>query len=212
MKPEDIQTEDKIFEAAAQVFTEKGFDGARMHEIAEKAGINKALLHYYFRTKENLFDAVFRKLASSLLEKFTPVFSPGITFEEKIRFFFREHISFLKTNPRLPLFILTELNRNPDRINKIFEDADLGKIFDMLSLQHPEEIKKYNITRENMPQIMASIAAMSVFPFIAKEIISEVLKKESRSFDSFIEERKAFAPEFILNALSDRKKTKKPKK
>jgi len=209
MKETDLQTEDRIFEAATRVFTEKGFDGARMHEIAEQAGINKALLHYYFRTKEKLFDAVFTKLAVSLLEKFTPVFQPGISLEEKIRLFYREHISFLNQNPYLPIFILNELNRNPQRIKKIFSKADLDKIFNMFESQHPKELTKYNITRKSMPQIMASIAAMSVFPFVARGIIVEILKKQGTDFNSFIEERKEFAPEFVLAALKNFKKSKK---
>jgi len=211
MKETDLQTEDKIFEAATRVFTEKGFDGARMHEIARQAGINKALLHYYFRSKEKLFDAVFSKLAANLLEKFTPLLSPDMSFEEKIHFFFREHISFLNQNPQLPIFILNELNRNPRRIKKIFEKADLDKIFNMLASQHPKEIAKYNITRQSMPQIMTSIAAMSVFPFVARGIIDEILRKQKKDFNSFIEERKEFAPEFVLAALKNRK-TKKRKK
>jgi len=212
MKESDIQTEDKIFEAATRVFTEKGFDGARMHEIAEEAGINKALLHYYFRTKEKLFDAVFSKLAASLFEKFTPMFRPGMSLEEKIRFFYHEHISFLKQNPHLPSFILNELNRNPQRIKKIFEKADLDKIYNMLSQQHPKELAEINITRESMHQIMASIAAMSAFPFVAKGIIGEILRKQGKDFDSFIEERKEFAPEFVLAALKNFGKSKKSKK
>lgn len=212
MKISDLQTEQQIFGAAAEVFTEKGFDGARMHEIASRAGINKALLHYYFRSKENLFDEVFRKLASNLLEKFTPVFKPGMTLEEKIGFFLREHIEFLRQNPRLPSFILNEINRNPARISKLFPDIDFGKVYDTIASQHGKELEKYNITPEVMPQIMASIAAMSVFPFIARGILEGILKNLGQEFNSFIEERKEFAPEFVMGALKSRKKTKKSKK
>lgn len=212
MKGTEIQTEDKIFEAAVRVFTKKGFDGTRMHEIAEEAGINKALLHYYFRSKEKLFDAVFSKLAASLFEKFKPISHAGISLEDKIRIFYREHISFLKQNPHLPSFILNELKRNPRRIKKIFEKADLDKIYNMLTQQHPKELAEYNITRRSMPQIMASIAAMSVFPFVASGIIGEILRKQGKDFDSFIEERIEFAPEFVLAALKNFRKSKKSKK
>ena len=95
MTENDKQTEEKIFEAATDVFVEKGMDGARMQDIATHAGINKALLHYYFRTKDQLFNAVFEKIARKIFKKFAPVFDENLTLEEKIRFFFREHIAFL---------------------------------------------------------------------------------------------------------------------
>ena len=89
MTVQDKQTEEKIFESATEVFIEKGMDGARMKEIAEHAGINKALLHYYYRTKDHLFNAVFEKIAGQLFKKFAPVFDEKLSLEEKIRFFFR---------------------------------------------------------------------------------------------------------------------------
>ena len=87
MAEADIQTEDKIFEAATEVFVSKGMDGARMQDIADHAGINKALLHYYYRTKDHLFNAVFEKIAGQMFKKFAPVFDENLTLEEKIRFF-----------------------------------------------------------------------------------------------------------------------------
>ena len=102
----DKLTEEKIFEAATEVFIEKGMDGARMQDIATHAGINKALLHYYFRTKDQLFNVVFEMISRKILKKFAPVFDKNLTLEEKIRFFFREHITFLQKNPKLPAFLL----------------------------------------------------------------------------------------------------------
>ena len=105
MTDNDKQTEEKIFESATEVFVEKGMDGARMQDIANHAGINKALLHYYFRTKDQLFNKVFEMIAGKMFRKFAPVFDENLSLEEKIRFFFRAHISFLQENPRLPAFI-----------------------------------------------------------------------------------------------------------
>ena len=102
MTENDKQTEEKIFEAATEVFVNKGMDGARMQDIASHAGINKALLHYYFRTKDQLFNAVFEMIARKVLKKFAPVFDENLSLEEKIRFFFKEHITFLQENPKLP--------------------------------------------------------------------------------------------------------------
>src|SRR5665647_1241168 len=167
----DKQTEEKIFEAATDVFLDKGMDGARMQDIANHAGINKALLHYYYRTKDQLFNAVFEMLARKILKKFAPVFDDKLSLEAKIRFFFKEHITFLQENPKLPAFILNEVNRNPARIKFILKNIEFENLWQKLLEQHKDEMEKFNITKTTMPQIMISIAAMSIFPFAARGII-----------------------------------------
>lgn len=195
-------TEEKIFEAATEEFVDKGMDGARMQDIATRAGINKALLHYYFRTKDHLFDAVFEMIARKIMKRFAPVFDENFSLEDKIRFFFREHISFLQENPKLPGFILNEINRNPARIKKLLSSVDFEDIWNTFYKQHKEDLLKYNISKETMPQLMISIAAMSVFPFAARGIIEGALEKTGIEFNDFIEERKVFAAEFVISAIS----------
>jgi TetR/AcrR family transcriptional regulator len=202
MAENDKLTEEKIFEAATDVFVDKGMDGARMQDIASHAGINKALLHYYFRTKDQLFNAVFEMIARKMLKKFAPVFDEHLSLEEKIRFFFREHITFLQENPKLPGFILNEINRNPDRIKKILKNVDFENLWQKLYDQHKEELKKYNISESTMPQIMVSIASMSVFPFAARGLIEGILGKIGVDFNDFIEQRKEFAAEFVIKAIT----------
>lgn len=201
MIEDDKQTEEKIFDSATEVFINKGMDGARMQDIADHAGINKSLLHYYYRTKDRLFDAVFEKIAGQLFRKFAPVFDENISLEEKIRFFYREHITFMQQNPRLPSFLLNELNRNPARIKKLIQRIDIEKLWTTLESQHKEELEKYNITEENIPQLMTSIAAMSVFPFVGRALISSIMEKMGYDFDDYIEKRKEYAADFVINAI-----------
>ena len=201
MTENDKQTEEKIFEAATEVFTEKGMDGARMKDIADHAGINKSLLHYYFRTKDHLFNAVFEKIAGKMFMKFAPVFDENLTLEEKIKFFYKEHITFLQENPRLPGFILNEINRNPSRIKKLLQHIDFKKIWILLEKQHKNELVKYNITEESIPQLMTSIAAISVFPFAARGIVEGILEIIGIDFDSYLEQRKEYAADFVIRAI-----------
>ena len=201
MTENDKQTEEKIFEAATDVFIEKGMDGARMQDIADHAGINKALLHYYYRTKDRLFNAVFEKIAGQMFKKFAPVFDENISLEEKIRFFFKEHITFLQKNPRLPGFLLNEINHNPARIKKLIQQIDVNKLWMTLEAQHKDELKKYNITRETMPQLMSSIAAISVFPFAARGILEVIFEKMNINFNDYMEERKEYAADFVIKAI-----------
>ena len=196
-------TEEKIFNSAKEIFIEKGMDGARMKDIASHAGINKALLHYYYRTKEQLFNAVFENIAGKLFQKFTPVLDPSLSLEEKLRFFFREHITFLQNNPRLPLFLIYEVHRNPERIRRLVNNADLRRIYTIFYNQHKDEFDKYGINDNNLLQVMISIASMSVFPFAARGIIEALLSIYDLDFNQFIEDRKSFAAEFVLNALKN---------
>lgn len=195
------QTEDRIFESATEVFIEKGMDGARMQDIANHAGINKALLHYYYRSKEHLFEAVFEKIANVMFSRFAPVFDEKTSVEEKIRFFFREHISFLQANPRLPAFILNEVNRNPARIRKLLKRFNVNEFWNTLERQHHDELIRYNITRETIPQLMTSIVAISIFPFAARGILEVLFEKSGQNFNDYLENRKDFAADFVIRAL-----------
>jgi len=212
MTETDKQTEEKIFEAATDVFVEKGMDGARMQDIADHAGINKSLLHYYYRTKDRLFNAVFEKIAGQMFKKFAPVLDENLSLEEKIRFFFREHIAFMQKNPRLPAFLLNEFHRNPQRIKKLIQNIDINKLWTTLEAQHKEELKRYNITKENIPQFMTTVAGMSVFPFVARPVITGIMEKMGYSFDQYTEERKEYAADFVINALKKQEVRSKEKK
>jgi AcrR family transcriptional regulator len=173
-----------------------------MQNIANRAGINKALLHYYFRTKDHLFDAVFSKLAQKMFRKFAPIFEENLSLEDKIRFFFKEHIEFMKQNPKLPGFILNEINRNPQRIKKLLSNVDFKKIWILILEQHSNELRRSKIPEENLPQIMTSIASLSVFPFAARGIFEVIFSNVGVEFDQYIEKRKEFAAEFVIKAIT----------
>jgi TetR/AcrR family transcriptional regulator len=202
MGENDKLTEERIFEAATNVFEEKGLAGARMQDISDRAGINKSLLHYYFRTKEKLFNAVFEMVAKKMFSRFAPVFEDDMSLEDKIRFFFREHISFLQKNPKLPAFIINEINQNPERIKKLLENIDFRGILEKMLEKHKHEIHKYNIDEKTIPQIMTSIAAISVFPFAARGLLETMLKSAGYDFDKYMEDRKEFAAEFVIKAIT----------
>ena len=203
MTETDKLTEEKIFEAATDVFLDKGMDGARMQDIANRANINKALLHYYYRTKDKLFEAVYEKIAEKVFSKFAPVFNEKLSLEDKIRFFFNEHISFLQKNPRLPAFILNEINRNPARFRKLINNIDINRLWSMLEEQHKEELIAYNFSHDKIPQLMTTIASMSVFPFAARGIFEAIFEKMDIDFNDYLEERKKFAADFVIKAIKN---------
>jgi AcrR family transcriptional regulator len=113
--------EKQILDAADNIFHTKGLNGARMQEIADKAGINKAMLHYYYRSKQLLFEAVFENAFSLLAPQLNAILNDDSSIEEKVRNFTHNYITFISKHPYLPNFVIQELNRNPDFIEKIQE-------------------------------------------------------------------------------------------
>src|SRR3954468_10948841 len=110
----DLTTEEKILEAARKIFLAKGLDGARMQDIADEAGINKAMLHYYFRSKEKLFEKIFTEVAGHFLPRIATILASENSVLEKIDTFCAEYINQVMQTPYVPIFILNEINRQPE--------------------------------------------------------------------------------------------------
>ena len=206
-KEPEKQTEEKIFDAALAVFEEKGFDAARMQEIADRAGINKALLHYYFRTKDHLFEAVFDKRMELMFTKIIGVFMTDMPFEEKVRVYYREHISFFEKNPNLPIFILNEIAQRPERLKRLFARIDYSRVRDVIMKQNGKEMAEYNIGPDDWSQLMITIISLTVFPYAAQEIIKVLLGQlgDKTDFNSFMHDRKSFAADFVINSIKNRR-------
>jgi len=204
----DNQTRQKIFRAAADVFEEKGYTGARMQEIADRAGINKALLHYYFSTKEQLFMAVFQVLIKKMFEKIFSIFAGEISFKEKLKRFLDEHIEFMIKNPKLPIFLLNELSQNPALAEGLKEMINYGELRDMIYTRHAKELKGYGIKKNDMPQLMVTVVSFSIFPFAARDMIKIMMPEmgDTKKFNTYMRERKSFASDFIMAALKHHKK------
>jgi len=204
----DNQTRDRIFKAASEVFEEKGFEGARMQEIADHAGINKALLHYYFSTKDHLFGAVFQVLLRKMFEKIVSIFMEDISFKEKLRKFFDQHIEILIKNQKLPIFLLNELSHNPELVQGIRETLPYEQLRNSLFQKHAKELKGYGIKKDDMPQLMLTVVSFSVFPFAARDMITMMMPElaDNKKFIAFMRARKEFAADFVITALKKRKK------
>src|SRR5574344_1578448 len=127
--------EGQILSVAKDLFLEKGFSGVSTTDIAAKAGCNQALVHYYFRTKSNLFKIVFKDVLSQLEEKIFTSYNRGASFEEKITEIIDVHFSMLQENPYLPMFLMNEISNNKD-ISQIIQEVFLSSIYPIMdSLQ-----------------------------------------------------------------------------
>ena len=204
----DSHTREKIFRAASEIFEEKGYSGARMQEVADKAGVNKALLHYYFRSKEQLFKEVYMALQKKMFEKIISILREDLPFKEKIKKFLDEHIEFMIKNQRLPLFLLNEMSQNPELIESIRETVRFNDLRTMIYDRHAKEMKAYGIKKSDMSQLMVTIISFSVFPALAYDMITLLMPelKERKRFNEYMRERKDFASDLLFTALKNRKK------
>lgn len=197
---QDIGTEQKILLAATEVFQEKGLYGARMQEIADKAGINKALLHYYYRSKQKLFEMVFKAAVKLMASKFKSILDSDKHIFDKIRQFTDEYISFLSKHTYLPAFIINELNSNPKSIQDIFM-TELSDSFENLTSQVNELVDKGVIKPVKMDHILTNLISMSLFPVIARPILQTIFQKDEKAYQDFLNERKTLVADFIIDSI-----------
>lgn len=200
-KKKDQRTEEKVLAAARKVFTTKGMAGARMQDIADEAGINKAMLHYYFRDKDKLFETVFLEEAQKFFPKINNIFNSEALLFEKIENFVSEYIDEMLENPYLPWFVMNEINRDPDQfLYKIWGKDNLPKPGKLL-LQIEEEIKRGNIKPVSPVHLLMNMISMTVFPFVGKPMFTRNLRLTEKQFMEIMEQRKKEIPKFIIDSI-----------
>ncbi|MCF6213351.1 MAG: TetR/AcrR family transcriptional regulator [Flavobacteriaceae bacterium] len=192
--------EHKILEAAKTVFQKKGMTGARMQEIADEAGINKALLHYYYRSKQMLFEAVFFQAFSLIAPKLGAVLNSEIALFDKIKHFTKGYISFAMAHPYVPKFIIQELNQNPDFAEKLVQHNSFPNI-DIFKNQIETAVKNGKIRTISPEQLFINIMSLTVFPFIGAPLLKGFTKLNEADYKVLIEERKTMVADFIINAI-----------
>jgi AcrR family transcriptional regulator len=193
-------TEQQILKAAKAVFIAKGFDGARMQEIADQAGINKALLHYYFRSKEKLFESIFSEVAASLFPAVRQLIESELGFSEKITYFIGIYLQTLQENPFLPGFIINTLNTKPDNLLKYIRSAGINPM--ILQHQIDEEAAKGKIRHLRAEHFLLSVISMCIFPYLARHIVSNIFNMQDSEYDAYLLHRKAEITEFVLKAIA----------
>ena len=205
MTEKEVNTEQKILNAAKDVFQKKGMTGARMQEIADKAGINKALLHYYYRTKEKLFEKVFEIAFSLFIPRVKEMMTSDKPILEKINFFVDNYMDLLYKHPYIPGFVINELNRNPNILIDIIEKNTLIKqehLLEDLEKQLENDIKENKIRTIDARSLLINMLALCVFPVVARPVLTGVLfENDSKAYEKFLIQRKDLVKEFLKNAL-----------
>jgi AcrR family transcriptional regulator len=203
MKPkQDIEknasTEEKIKEAARKVFTRKGYAATRTRDIAEESGYNLALLNYYFRSKQKLFDIIMLEHLQLFIQSVMGIVNdPATTLQQKLEMLISHYIDMLVKNPGLPLFVLSEINADP---KKLMSKVGIDKM-------RPENIclikqwKDFAATGQapkfNPIHILMNVLSMTIFPFIASPLLRNRTGMSMEEFNALMEERKKLIPIWV---------------
>jgi AcrR family transcriptional regulator len=195
------ETEGRILEAAKREFIQNGLKGTSMQQIADAAGIHKSLLHYYFRSKEKLFAAVFSAAFNQFLPKLFEIATSDATIFVKIERIVDKYIDLLMENPFLPVFILHEINRNPDRMYELMKQSgiDLGLVREGLISERDREL----IRPVNPVHLMVNTIALCIFPVAARTLLEKAFfQNDHELMQGFLQERKAVVTDFIIHAIA----------
>ncbi len=196
-------TETKIKEAAKRVFLSNGYDGTKTRQIAEEAGVNIALVNYYFRSKEQLFKAIYMETFASFFGTMIQLLNEATPLEVKVWKIVDKYTDFLMDNPLMPQFVLAEFGKNS---TSLFKELDVKSILKSarLSQQLRDEAEAGNIRAIEPLQFVILLMGNIAFPFVAHPVISYIGDLDDAGFRAFVETRKTMVPEMIMGYLRQR--------
>ena len=198
MEELNISTEEKILAAAEAIFLRDGYSGSRMQDIADHAGINKALLHYYFRSKDKLFESIFDKKIGIMFPQMEELFVEENSFCEIICAFVEKYIATLTANPFLPLFVINTVNK-PDRQD--FIDKMPVSLIKKMIERYQRDLMLGKVKSLNPAHLVISTLSMCAFPFMAKPIIIKMTNGDQTQFDAFMQSRSVEVQSYLKMIL-----------
>lgn len=196
-------TEQAILEVATKLFVEKGFASTSTTEIAKEVGCNQAAVHYYYRTKDKLFGAIFEKKFKFFISKFLKVSDEDIPFEEKLVKKIETHFELLQKNPKIPLFLVNEVITNPKRLESMKET--LGALPQMVIGKFQKEldveIEKGTIRNMSAFDLLFTIISLNVSLFLIGPLFKVISNLSDKEFEKLIESRKQEHIHIILSSI-----------
>lgn len=201
---EEITTEERILEAAMKVFTTRGFAATRTEDIAKEAGINRTLLHYYYRDKQTIFNLIFETRFKEFFKGLFLIFeADNISLFDKIRRMVDHEISMLMKHPDLARFIITEIAHNPELLIEYGKKLGMNPRVLKQSFEDlvAREIREDIIKPIEGRQLLMNIMSLCIYPLVAKPIILTMMNVDEAAFGNMMEQRKTEVSEFIINAI-----------
>ena len=201
LKTDDTSTEEKIKVAAKKIFIRKGYAATRTRDIAEEAGLNLALLNYYFRSKEKLFDIIMLENLQHFIEGIREILNNRETsIEQKVESIVSNYIDLLTQQPDLPLFVLHELRAHPkELISKIDREKFINRSYFMQQVR--EAIKEGKIAAINPLHFLMNLVGLTIFPFVASPILQNIGGLKQQEFNALMGERKKLIPKWIKTMM-----------
>jgi AcrR family transcriptional regulator len=200
MQDDYTEVQRKIINTARELFVKKGFKGTTVRDIATESGTNVAMVNYYFRSKEKLFDAIFEEAFSILSEKIFYWIDLDLPFNERIRNWVYSYYDVLLEYPYLPLFVMNELSVNPYKLSKRFYKYPYMLFVKITGLLKTEEAKG-TIRPVSVPDLLLNIISLSIFPFVASPIISQFLNMQEKQYMELVDKHREQVVDFIIRAL-----------
>ena len=197
---EKINTEEHILQTAREVFMQFGYDGTSMQMIADRAGINKSLLHYYYRSKERLFRQIFSKVFSQFIPHVGVIFMSDMSLEEKVHAFVERYIDVFIQHPFIPIFVMQELSKNPQHLTELIREAGINP--DLMIENISRMLEREDVRLKDPRQFLVNLIGLCVFPFAARPLIQRMLfSNDEQAYNRFLDDRKREVASFILNAI-----------
>lgn len=199
----DNTVEMRILDAAGKVFYRNGKDGTSMQHIAEEAGITRTSLNYYYRTKDKLFEAVFRNTLELFVPKIASVMHSPATFSEYMEELVTAIIDSMIAHPQIPVFVLQELTSNPDRVPQLMTELGLNPGVTMEKIRSDSSLEGLGIDPR---QVILNLFSMCIFPFAGKPmLVSVMFGGDEGAYIAAMEERKKLIPEMISSMIKNMK-------
>jgi len=198
------ETEERIIVSAEKLFYQKGKAGTSMQDIADDAGINRTLLNYYFRSKDQLFEAVFRKAMGSFVPNLAAMMSSDVSFNNYLPAMVEKIIDTMLENPQIPIFVLQELSSNPERMPQIIKEMGIDPARVMEEMGNGIASSRMDIDPQ---QVILSLISLCIFPFAAKPVVLDILYGgDEEAFISAMKDRKVLIPMIINQFVSQNQK------
>lgn len=192
-------TEERILEAARRVFLEKGYDGTTSRDLAEASGQNVAMTNYYFRSKAQLFQRIFADLHGKFLEKMDQLAGRAIPLREKVLLMIEAEYELASENPGLPMFVMYELQHNPDLFSNVMPIAP--PLASLLYEQVREAVARGEMRPVEPVQIIMLVMANVHHPYIAKGLTTKTFNLSDADFTSLLEQHKQLVKDMIMGYL-----------
>ena len=203
MKNEEKNTGQAILKAAEELFLEQGFEQTTTKQIAQRAGCNQALLHYYYRTKDNLFVQIFEEKVKFIATHFLDINLTAQTLEERISQMVELHFELFRKNPRLVPFLLKEVLSDPVRVAPILDKIKqyMVKIFGIIDEALHEEIEKRAARPVSTLNVILTLVSLDMAPFIIAPVLQRVLDLTDEQLDEQLDKRKPEVVEILLRQI-----------